>query len=84
MSNVTEVIDYYESGKKLSDGEITILIQNIYHLRNKIEELNEEIEELNRELNEESEEKYDPKVCTMCNFRSKQVLINGGRCNSCM
>ena len=84
MSNVTEVIDYYESGKKLSDGEITILIQNIYHLRNKIEELSEKIEELNERLDEKSEEKFDPKVCECCKFRSKQVLINGGRCDSCM
>ena len=84
MSNVTEVIDYYESGKKLSDGEITILIQNIYKLQNKIEELSEKIEELNEKVNNNNEEKFDPKVCMMCNFRSKQVLINGGRCDSCM
>ncbi len=66
-------------------------ILNLIAYANKLKSENDELKDENEELRNENEElrrkidnPYDPKVCCFCGYRGRCVLINGGRCDSCM
>lgn len=57
-----------------------LLKEKIERLKEKKEDLREKISELEHKI----DNPYDPKVCLCCGYRGRCVLVNGGRCDSCM
>jgi predicted RNase H-like nuclease (RuvC/YqgF family) len=75
-------VESYKNGfrPKLSDDDVLKILEYANELKNRNEELEEKLEE---KLEEMEELARDPKICD-CGYRGRKVLINGGKCDSCM
>lgn len=85
MSTADEIVEKFKKDKvvpsKISSSRLKELLQMICDLRDEVDRLIEDVEQKERDIRCAS---YDPKVCSCCGWRGRDVLENGGRCDSCM
>ena len=80
--DLTEIITEFKSGiiPQFDQTQTQTILNYVLELQDEVNELTDKIDDLSRELKMAN---HDPKRCD-CGFRGNQVLINGGRCSSCM